>query len=209
MHRFRGPCRCRAASSSSPRRQALPRIELTRADLSTVYRIADGTLSPLTGPMDEETWHDVLDHDALDYGFRHYAWTAPISFPVTDDEATAAARRPLRGARARGQHRRRAAGLQHLRLGQAEARREVLRHDAHRSSGRPHDHGRPAHQAGRRRALGAAAAGRSGVRRVHALAAPGAHADRRAALGARRSRSRRATRCTARTSTRWSPASSG
>src|SRR5512135_1408705 len=66
---------------------ALPRIELTRADLSTVYRIADGTLSPLTGAMDEETWHYVLDHDALDYGFRHYAWTAPISFPVTDEEA--------------------------------------------------------------------------------------------------------------------------
>lgn len=65
----------------------LPRIELSRADLSTVYRIADGTLSPLTGPMDEETWHYVLDHDALDFGFRHYAWTAPISFPVTDEEA--------------------------------------------------------------------------------------------------------------------------
>ncbi len=65
----------------------LPRIEVTRADLSTVYRIADGTLSPLTGPMDEETWHYVLDHDALDFGFRHYAWTAPIAFPVTDEEA--------------------------------------------------------------------------------------------------------------------------
>ncbi len=64
----------------------LPSIELTRADLSTVYRIADGTLSPLTGPMDEETWHDALDHDVLDFGFRHYAWTAPISFPVTDEE---------------------------------------------------------------------------------------------------------------------------
>jgi sulfate adenylyltransferase len=67
---------------------ALPRIELTRADLSTVYRIADGTLSPLTGAMDEETWHYVLDRDALDYGFRHYAWTAPIAFPVTDDEVS-------------------------------------------------------------------------------------------------------------------------
>ncbi|HVN88128.1 MAG TPA: sulfate adenylyltransferase [Candidatus Binatia bacterium] len=65
---------------------ALPRIEMSRADLSTVYRIADGTLSPLTGPMDEDTWHYVLDHDALDFGFRRYAWTAPISFPVTDDE---------------------------------------------------------------------------------------------------------------------------
>jgi len=66
---------------------AYPRIELNRADVSTVYRIADGTLSPLTGPMDEETWHDVLDHEALEYGFRRYAWTAPISFPLTDEEA--------------------------------------------------------------------------------------------------------------------------
>jgi sulfate adenylyltransferase len=64
-----------------------PKVELTRADLSTVYRIADGTLSPLTGPMDEESWHYVLDHDALDYGYRHWAWTAPISLPVADDEA--------------------------------------------------------------------------------------------------------------------------
>lgn len=67
----------------------LPRVELSRADLSTVYRIADGTLSPLTGPMDEDTWHYVLDHEAIDFGFRRYAWTAPISFPVTDDEARA------------------------------------------------------------------------------------------------------------------------
>jgi sulfate adenylyltransferase len=65
----------------------LPRIEVTRADLSTVYRIADGTLSPLTGFMDEETWHHVLDQGVLDFGFRNYAWTAPIALPVTDEEA--------------------------------------------------------------------------------------------------------------------------
>ncbi len=65
----------------------LPRVEMTRADLATVYRIADGTLSPLIGPMDETTWHRVLDTDTIDSGFRSYAWTAPISFPVTDDEA--------------------------------------------------------------------------------------------------------------------------
>ena len=64
-----------------------PCLEINKADLSTVYRIADGTLSPLTGPMDEETWHDVLDHEALDFGFRRYAWTAPIAFPVTGEEA--------------------------------------------------------------------------------------------------------------------------
>jgi sulfate adenylyltransferase len=65
----------------------LPRIEMSRADLATVYRIADGTLSPLEGPMDEETWHSVLDNDALEFGFRRYAWTAPISFPVSEAEA--------------------------------------------------------------------------------------------------------------------------
>jgi len=65
----------------------LPKVEVNRADLSTVYRIADGTLSPLSGPMDEETWHGVLDHDAIDFGFRRYAWTAPVSFPVTEAEA--------------------------------------------------------------------------------------------------------------------------
>src|SRR5512139_2367070 len=66
---------------------ALPRIEMSRADLATVYRIADGTLSPLSGPMDEAAWHHVLDTDTLEFGFRTYAWTAPIAFPVTDDEA--------------------------------------------------------------------------------------------------------------------------
>jgi sulfate adenylyltransferase len=64
-----------------------PKVELTRADLSTVYRIADGTLSPLSGPMDEDTWHHVLDHEVIDFGYRDYAWTAPISLPVADDEA--------------------------------------------------------------------------------------------------------------------------
>ncbi len=65
----------------------LPQVEVTRADLSTVYRIADGTLSPLTGPMDEETWNYVLDNECIEHGFRNYAWTAPISLPVTDAEA--------------------------------------------------------------------------------------------------------------------------
>jgi sulfate adenylyltransferase len=65
----------------------LPKVEVSKADLSTIYRIADGTLSPLTGPMDEETWHHVLDHDALEFGFRRYAWTAPISLPVTETES--------------------------------------------------------------------------------------------------------------------------
>ena len=35
----------------------LPSMRVSRADLSTVYRIADGTLSPLEGPMGGEAWH--------------------------------------------------------------------------------------------------------------------------------------------------------
>ena len=62
----------------------------------------------------------------------------------------------------------------------------LLRHDPHRSSRRAHDHGRSAHEAGRRRPLGAAAAGRSrSTARTCSQPAPDAHADRRAPLGAR------------------------
>ena len=37
--------------------EKLPKIRVNRADLSTVHRIADGTLSPLEGPMGSEAWH--------------------------------------------------------------------------------------------------------------------------------------------------------
>ncbi len=66
---------------------SLPQIEVNRADLSTLYRIADGTLSPLTGLMDQQTWHSVLENSCIESNFRNYAWTAPISLPVTDAEA--------------------------------------------------------------------------------------------------------------------------
>ena len=39
---------------------AMTKIEVTDADLSVVYRIADGTLSPLQGFMDEATFNRVL-----------------------------------------------------------------------------------------------------------------------------------------------------
>ena len=34
----------------------LPKVPVSDADLSTVYRFADGVLSPLTGPMDKATY---------------------------------------------------------------------------------------------------------------------------------------------------------
>src|SRR6516225_8395690 len=70
--------------------EKLPSLRLTKADLSTVYRLSDGGLSPLQGPMDEETWHRVLDQASI-HGSdgRRYAWTIPIALPVSDDEARA------------------------------------------------------------------------------------------------------------------------
>jgi len=70
----------------------LPAVRLTKADLSTVHRIADGTLSPLEGPMGAEAWHRVLDESVVVQGGRRYAWGIPLSLPVTDAEAGKLAR---------------------------------------------------------------------------------------------------------------------
>ena len=67
--------------------EKLPSLRVPRADLSTVYRLADGALSPLEGPMDAESWHRVLDESVVLSGGRRYAWTIPLSLPVADEEA--------------------------------------------------------------------------------------------------------------------------
>ncbi len=67
----------------------LPSAVVTNADLSTVYRIADGTLSPLEGPMGRDEWHQVLDEERIERGGKSYAWTIPLSFPVSEEEAGA------------------------------------------------------------------------------------------------------------------------
>src|SRR5439155_912799 len=56
------------------------------------YRFGDGELSPLTGPMDEATYHRVLDECVIDRGGERYAWTIPIAFPVTAELARKLAR---------------------------------------------------------------------------------------------------------------------
>lgn len=66
----------------------LPQVPVSAADLSTVYRIADGTLSPLTGPMDSATWNRVLEESVIESNGSLYAWTIPIAFPVTSDVAS-------------------------------------------------------------------------------------------------------------------------
>ena len=55
----------------------LPTLRVSRADLSTLYRIGDGALSPLEGPMREAVWHRVLDERVILSRGRRYAWTHP------------------------------------------------------------------------------------------------------------------------------------
>src|SRR4030081_1954339 len=65
----------------------LPRLPISDADLSSLYRLGDGGLSPLTGPMDRATYDRVLDEEVILQGGKKYAWTIPISFPVAAELA--------------------------------------------------------------------------------------------------------------------------
>ncbi len=65
----------------------LARVPVSDADLSTVYRWGDGGLSPTTGPMDSATYNRVLDECVIEVGGKKYAWTIPLSLPVTADLA--------------------------------------------------------------------------------------------------------------------------
>ncbi|HEV3445870.1 MAG TPA: hypothetical protein VG099_14610 [Gemmataceae bacterium] len=64
------------------RAASLKKIPVSDADLSSLYRIGDGGLSPLIGPMDRATVNRVLDEEVLQHGGKAYAWTIPIVFPV-------------------------------------------------------------------------------------------------------------------------------
>ena len=65
----------------------LPKIPVSDADLSSVYRFGDGALSPLTGPMDSATYNRVLDEAYIEHDGKRYAWTIPIAVPVTSQVA--------------------------------------------------------------------------------------------------------------------------
>ncbi|HEV8003148.1 MAG TPA: sulfate adenylyltransferase [Planctomycetaceae bacterium] len=65
----------------------LPKVTVSQADLSTVFRIADGTLSPLTGPMNRKVYDRVLDESVIEHNGKLYAWTIPLSLPVTKEVA--------------------------------------------------------------------------------------------------------------------------
>src|SRR5438270_8796072 len=61
---------------------SLKKVPISDADLSMLYRLGDGGLSPLRGPMDRETWNRVLDEEVIVQGGQRYAWTIPLAFPV-------------------------------------------------------------------------------------------------------------------------------
>ncbi len=66
---------------------SLPKITVSNADLATVYRIGDGTLSPLTGPMNQDVYQRVLEEKVVEVNGRKLAWTIPLAFPLTADDA--------------------------------------------------------------------------------------------------------------------------
>jgi sulfate adenylyltransferase len=64
--------------------QSLTKVPVSDADLSTVYRFGDGALSPLTGPMDSATYNRVLEESVIENNGKLYAWTIPISLPISE-----------------------------------------------------------------------------------------------------------------------------
>jgi sulfate adenylyltransferase len=67
----------------------LPSVRVTRADQAMLYRIGDGALSPLEGPMGAEAWNRVLDERVILSRGKRYAWTIPLALPITDPEERA------------------------------------------------------------------------------------------------------------------------
>lgn len=59
------------------------KLPVSAADVSTVNRIGDGTLSPLQGPMNEDVYNRVLDEAVIESEGGLYAWTIPLSLPAS------------------------------------------------------------------------------------------------------------------------------
>ena len=62
---------------------SLASVPVSAADLSSVYRFADGTLSPLIGPMDSATFNRVLDEQLIESNGGTYAWTTSVCTRLT------------------------------------------------------------------------------------------------------------------------------
>lgn len=77
----------RIDASAARAAEGLGTIEVGEVDATTLYRIADGTLSPLEGPMAKGDYDSVLASGCIERGGSRWAWTIPIVLPVTDEEA--------------------------------------------------------------------------------------------------------------------------
>ncbi len=75
------------ADAFRARTASLPRVAVSDADLSTLYRLGDGGLSPLTGPMDKATFDRVLAEEVIVRDGKKYAWTIPLAFHVSAEQA--------------------------------------------------------------------------------------------------------------------------
>jgi sulfate adenylyltransferase len=75
------------ADAFRARAAKLPRVAVSDADLSTLYRLGDGGLSPLTGPMDQDAFKRVLDEEVILHDGKKYAWTIPLALPVSAEQA--------------------------------------------------------------------------------------------------------------------------
>jgi sulfate adenylyltransferase len=64
-----------------------PVYRISDADLSVFYRMADGALSPLEGPMDQTEFNQVLDQEVIERNGKKYAWSIPLAFPIHKEEA--------------------------------------------------------------------------------------------------------------------------
>ena len=75
------------AAALKAKADGLTKVAVANADLSTVYRIADGTLSPLTGFMTESVYNQVLDSWTIDANGKKLAWSIPLSLPISGEQA--------------------------------------------------------------------------------------------------------------------------
>jgi sulfate adenylyltransferase len=69
--------------------KGLAQVTVSDVDKTSLYRIADGTLSPLTGPLGKADYDSVLALGAIERGGKRWAWTIPVVLPVTAAEAGA------------------------------------------------------------------------------------------------------------------------
>jgi sulfate adenylyltransferase len=77
------------ADAFRARAAKLPRVAVSDADLSTLYRLGDGGLSPLIGPMGQAAFQRVLNEEVILHDRKKYAWTIPLAFPVSAEQAAA------------------------------------------------------------------------------------------------------------------------